>query len=252
MTNQSQFSLNSDGPLTICVGETVTLQVDSFADVQYQWYYQGNALHGATGLSFTTPASGLYHVLISGACGQFISDTVLVEVKSIGNVTITSMQIVCPPETASLVATGGVTYSWSPASYITFTNVPDPIVSPMVTTVYTVEISNEFGCKTSLSTNVAVVCDSMLVPTGFSPNDDGVNDGYVIDGIENYPGNKLWVYNRWGKLVYKATDYNNSWDGISNISGIYMSKKLPTGTYYYILDLNDRSKPRAGYLIIRR
>ena len=95
-------------------------------------------------------------------------------------------------------------------------------------------------------------CDTLFVPTGFSPNGDGVNDGYVIDHIDNYPGNRLWVYNRWGNLIYKARDYKNDWDGVANVSGIYMGKKVPNGTYYYILDLNDNSKPRAGYLIIRR
>ncbi len=143
------------------------------------------------------------------------------------------------------------TYEWTPASYITFTTIPDPYVSPLNTTTYSVQITNEWGCKTSLSTEVAVVCDTLLVPTGFSPNNDGVNDGYIIDGIGNYPGNKLWVYNRWGKLVYKAHDYNNSWDAVGNVSGVSMGQKVPSGTYYFILDLNDQSKPRAGYLIIR-
>jgi gliding motility-associated-like protein len=176
---------------------------------------------------------------------------VQVEVKEMGNVTISNNQIICPPETATLIATGGVTYNWTPASFITLTNIPDPIVSPQVTTTYSVEIANEFGCKTTLSTEIAVVCDSMLIPTGFSPNGDGINDGYVIDGIEDYPSNKLWVYNRYGRLVYKATGYKNNWDGISNISGVYMNKKVISGTYFYILDLGNRSRPKSGYLIIR-
>lgn len=199
-----------------------------------------------------TPAAGRYFVKVINACGEFKSDFIRVEVKSIGNVTINNMQIICPPETASLLATGGVSYLWNPNSYITFTNIPDPVVSPLVTTTYSVEITNEFGCKTTLSTNIAVVCDSLLVPTGFSPNDDGVNDGYVIDGIENYPGNKLFVYNRYGRLVYKATDYANTWDGVSNVAGVFMNRKLPNGTYFYILDLNDRSKPRGGFIVLRR
>jgi gliding motility-associated-like protein len=249
--NISTFNLTASGPLTICAGEMVTVMADSTMQGALQWYFNGNILNGATSSNFTTPAAGIYSATLINNCGTFTSDSLEVIVKSIDNVSISNAQIICPPETATLFATGGTNYSWSPASYITFTNVPDPIVSPQVTTLYSVEISNQFGCKTTLNTNVAVVCDSLFVPTGFSPNEDGVNDGYVIDGIEGYPGNKLWVYNRYGKLVYKATDYTNSWDGISNISGLYKGKKVPTGTYFYILDLNDRSKPRAGYLIIR-
>ena len=244
--------LEMDSIYTICVGETVTLAVDSLSSTTYQWYYQGNILNGATNNSFTTPASGLYHVVAQNQCGEIKSDTAFVDVKSIGNVTVSNMQIICPPETAGLFASGGYSYSWTPATFITFTNIPDPVVSPTVSTTYSVEITNEFGCKTTLSTNVAVACDSLLIPNGFSPNDDGVNDGYIINGIEEYPGNKLWVYNRYGKLVFKATDYTNSWDGVSNVSGLYMGKKLPAGTYFYILDLNDRSKPRAGFIVLRR
>ncbi len=249
--NNQSLIVTAQGPTVICAGESVTLIADSLPEGTYQWYFNGNVLQGANAITFTTPAAGNYWVTYSGACGNLTSDTILVEVKSIGNVSVSNNQIICPPETATLQATGGTTYEWSPASYITFTNVPDPIVSPQVTTVYTVEISNQYGCKTTLSTQVAVVCDSLFVPTGFSPNSDGVNDGYVIDGIENYPGNKIWVYNRYGKLVFKATDYNNNWDGVANVSGIYFNKKVASGTYFYILDLNDRSKPRAGYLIIR-
>ncbi len=246
----SDFVMQASGSTTICTGEMVTLIADS-SNGTYQWFYNGEPLNGATGLQFITPAAGVYTVSLMNACGTFMSDEIEVTVKSIGNVSVSNTQIICPPETAQLIATGGNTYEWTPASYITFTTIPDPYVSPLNTTTYSVQITNEWGCKTSLSTEVAVVCDTLLVPTGFSPNNDGVNDGYIIDGIGNYPGNKLWVYNRWGKLVYKAHDYNNSWDAVGNVSGVSMGQKVPSGTYYFILDLNDQSKPRAGYLIIR-
>jgi gliding motility-associated-like protein len=74
---------------------------------------------------------------------------------------------------------------------------------------------------------------------------------YVIDGIEKFPGNKLWIYNRWGNLVYKAKDYDNKWNGISNISGVSMGQRVPAGTYFYILDLNDGTKPKSGFLVIK-
>ena len=118
--------------------------------------------------------------------------------------------------------------------------------------IYTVVVSNEFGCSTTMSVEVVVACDSLFIPNGFSPNNDGINDGYVIDGILNYPDNKIWIYNRWGNLVYKTKGYANQWDGVANVQGIYWGKKVPPGTYFFILDLGDPAeKPRAGYLIIR-
>ncbi|WP_242135528.1 T9SS type B sorting domain-containing protein, partial [Aestuariivivens marinum] len=87
----------------------------------------------------------------------------------------------------------------------------------------------------------------------FSPNGDGDNDTFVIDCVERYPESKLEVYNRWGTKVYEVRGYQNDWDGTSNESLIINgSEKLPTGTYYYVLDLKDGSKPRIGWLYINR
>ncbi len=87
----------------------------------------------------------------------------------------------------------------------------------------------------------------------FSPNNDGVNDTFVIGCIENYPNNKLEIYNRWGNIVYSKRNYNNEFDGTSNgRATVNTSEKLPDGTYYYVLDLGDGSKPKVGWLYINR
>ena len=96
------------------------------------------------------------------------------------------------------------------------------------------------------------MCDSLDIPNGFSPNGDGTNDYFVIDGLSKYPENTLFIYNRWGNLVYKKQDYDNKWDGKSNVSGIYFGRTLPNGTYYYILDLKIDDKPLNGFVVIRR
>ncbi|OUR92162.1 hypothetical protein A9Q87_06665, partial [Flavobacteriales bacterium 34_180_T64] len=87
----------------------------------------------------------------------------------------------------------------------------------------------------------------------FSPNGDGVNETLIINCIQNYPNNKLEVYNRWGNLVFETRRYLNDWSGTSNgRSTINGSDKLPVGTYYYVLNLGDGSKPRIGWLYINR
>ncbi|KKN08105.1 hypothetical protein LCGC14_1060080 [marine sediment metagenome] len=53
-----------------------------------------------------------------------------------------------------------------------------------------------------------------LVPAqAFTPNGDGNNDSWVIPGIDNYPNNRVSVFNRWGNLVFEAKGYANDWDG---------------------------------------
>jgi gliding motility-associated-like protein len=249
--NDSELELHP-GPTVICSGDFTTLWVDSIPNATYQWYFNGNILNGINSASFTTPTAGYYYAVVITPCGTFSTDSIEVQVKSIDNATISGNQIICPPQTVQLHATGGLTYLWSPTSFMSNPHSPNPIVAPITTTTYTVEITNEWNCRTNLSVTVAVACDTLFIPNGFSPNSDGVNDGFVIDNIDKYPGNKLWVYNRWGNLVYKAKDYDNKWDGVSNVSGIHMGRKLPSGTYYFIVDLNNNSKPHSGYLIIRR
>ena len=236
----------------ICVGDSAVLNVSVSVPATYQWYYNNSPIAGAINNSFVTYAQGFYKCEVNSVCGIIMSDSVEVAVRSLTGASISSNQIICPPETVELVASGGTTYQWSPATYISDPNSSNPTVNPRETTIYTVEVTDDFGCKTTMSVEVAVLCDTMLVPTGFSPNGDGVNDGYEIEGIENYPGNILYIYNRWGNLIYKAKDYNNTWTGESNVAGINYGKKVPSGTYYYILDLNDGQKPRNGYIILRK
>ncbi|WP_223710991.1 PKD domain-containing protein [Flavobacterium potami] len=81
----------------------------------------------------------------------------------------------------------------------------------------------------------------------FSPNDDGQNDFFYIDCIDQYPDNQLEIFNRWGNLVYYKKGYNNTWDGKEESS----SKTLPEGTYFYILDLGDGSKKTSGWLYLK-
>uniref|UniRef100_UPI0026156510 T9SS type B sorting domain-containing protein n=1 Tax=uncultured Algibacter sp. TaxID=298659 RepID=UPI0026156510 len=93
----------------------------------------------------------------------------------------------------------------------------------------------------------------LLIFNEFSPNGDGMNDTLIINCIDNFPNNKLEIYNRWGNLVYEKRGYNNDWDGTSNgRSTVKVDEQLPVGTYYYILDFGDGTKPKVGWLYINR
>ncbi|WP_108868130.1 gliding motility-associated C-terminal domain-containing protein [Aquimarina aquimarini] len=88
--------------------------------------------------------------------------------------------------------------------------------------------------------------------TAVSPNGDGVNDTFTIQGIAQFPNNELTIFNRWGVEVYHKKGYNNTWSGISEgRATIAKDEELPVGTYYYVLKIHDQ-KDRAGYLYINR
>ena len=95
-----------------------------------------------------------------------------------------------------------------------------------------------------------------MVYNEFTPNNDGSNDVFRIDCIENYPNNKLEVYNRYGDLVYETRGYQNDWDGTANRGPVLTNKPLPVGTYYYILQVDGRGEVEnvnmQGWLYIMR
>ena len=91
---------------------------------------------------------------------------------------------------------------------------------------------------------------TIFIPEGFSPNGDGVNDYFVIQGAERYTVD-LKVFNRWGNLVYSSKQYLNDWGGLSN-TGVLISNQLPVGTYFYIVNFNNGEKEKIGYLTINR
>jgi gliding motility-associated-like protein len=100
--------------------------------------------------------------------------------------------------------------------------------------------------------NVAA-CQDVFIPGGFSPNDDRVNDKFVIVGAERYDIH-LWIYDRWGNLLYESEHYKNEWDGKANRGiGHNGSQGLPDGTYFYRVDFrSSKHKVRPGNVIIQR
>ncbi|WP_299104434.1 FG-GAP-like repeat-containing protein [uncultured Tenacibaculum sp.] len=92
------------------------------------------------------------------------------------------------------------------------------------------------------------VCDrsDLAIPKGFSPNGDNVNDLFIIEGLHKYPINRLQILNRRGISVFTAKNYQNDWAGTLENN----TKKLPTGPYFYILEINEGMKVIKGWVYI--
>jgi len=252
IADTSVLNITSLGDVNICMGDKVVLMADSFPGSILQWNYNGTPLNGATSNSFVTPVAGNYSLTVNTTCGTYTSNSIDVIVRTMNSVSISNNVIICKGEKFQLIASGGTDYQWSPTDGLNFSNVANPTASPTKTTDYTVTIKDQYGCKATASVTVTLGCDTLDIPNGFSPNDDGTNDYFTIDGINNYPGNSIFIYNRWGNLIFKERDYNNKWNGSSNVGGVMFGEKLPNGTYYFILDLNNEQKPINGFVVIRR
>jgi gliding motility-associated-like protein len=92
---------------------------------------------------------------------------------------------------------------------------------------------------------VQPVDSTIVIYNGFSPNDDGQNDVFLIKNIEFFPNSTLTIYNRWGNSVFSTKAYQNNW------KGTFDEKALPDGTYFYVLEVKGQ-KTRSGYVELRR
>lgn len=95
--------------------------------------------------------------------------------------------------------------------------------------------------------------DDVFVPQTFSPNGDGVNESFLIPGIEGYPNNTLVIFNRWGGKMYEGAGYDNRtvlWDGTS--PNATPAGPAPAGTYFYVLDLGNGKETTTGYVYLNR
>lgn len=103
---------------------------------------------------------------------------------------------------------------------------------------------------------------SVFVYNAVSPNNDGKNDYFKIDGIQNHPDNRVTIYNRWGAKVFETTNYDskgNVFEGYCQSQGrseAANDNKLPAGTYFYVLiyelknEGNSRHVEKVGYLYL--
>jgi CHU_C Type IX secretion signal domain len=118
--------------------------------------------------------------------------------------------------------------------------------------IYRAEAVTNEGCANE---GEAEIGTEIAPYNGISNNGDNQNDFFIIDCITNFPNNNVKIFNRNGILVYEIDGYNNadlSFKGIGE-RGLYLQgTNLPVGTYFYIIDKGDGSKPVAGYLELDR
>lgn len=102
-------------------------------------------------------------------------------------------------------------------------------------------------CESSRAeVKVSVGLSAVDIANTFTPNGDGINDYWQIKSIESYPSAIVQVFTRYGDKVYESKGYTQPFDGTKN------GKQLPTGVYYYIINLNTNCNVLSGSLTIVR
>ncbi len=131
-------------------------------------------------------------------------------------------------QSATLNASGGITYQWLPAYGLSCDNCPNPTATPNQTTTYTVSMATDSGCSVTEFITIDVNCGQVFIPTAFSPNNDGENDRLYVRG-KCITQMDFVVFDRWGNKVFESESLNTGWDGT------YKGQPMNTGTYVWYL-----------------
>jgi gliding motility-associated-like protein len=248
---------------TICLGSTVSFTaspVNAGATPTYQWQVNGvnagtnsatftsNSLANGDNVTCTLTANGADCYAPTSAT----SNSIAISAASVAIGTV------------NIVASGNNVRSGTPVTFTASSTLPASkyqwqingidagINSSTFTTrnlkngdVVTCIALISAACTAPVASNPIVMNilapPKITVTNTFTPNGDGVNDLWLIPDLSYYPNCLVTIYNRYGILIFQSRGYNHAWDGT------YNGRKLPTATYYYVIDLNDITPtPKIG------
>jgi gliding motility-associated-like protein len=217
----------------VCMGETVTLS--GSGGTSYAWS------HGVVdGTSFAPGATTTYAVADSSGCSNTASITVSVLPLPMLSITATSASII-EGEQANLTANSSTaTYSWFPAGGLSCSDCATPVASPPETTTYCVRTSDG-TCSNTVCVIVSVEAfcegDGFFLPTAFSPNGDGNNDVFCVQGKNRcITGFQMIIYDRWGEKMFESSDLSFCWDGT------YRGKTLGPDVFVYYIKAQHQNQ----------
>ena len=226
---------------SVCSGLPVRLTLKSCVPgTTFTWIGTDNASGTSdTALTDQTHDTGNAPMIVTysivGSANGCNSDTIKTKAKinPFPIVNVTGADTLILGNSERLVATGGGTYSWSPAAGLSCTNCPNPVATPTITTKYSVTVTDSGGCDVIMPFTIFVLDENVIIPNVITPNGDNINDYFTITNLQDYPNSKLTIFDRWGKQVYTSNNYQNNWNGSGQSAGVYdYVLVLPTGKKY--------------------
>jgi gliding motility-associated-like protein len=156
---------------------------------------------------------------------------------STGNLSDASLSILKQPKSglAQINSNGTITYS--------------PNEKNSGRDQFTYEVCTLSNTCDSAVVTIDITDPPISIPEGISPNGDGINDRYVIKGLEKFPDSKVTIYTRGGELVYQSDNYQSDWDGISN-AGNAKNQLVQTGVYYVVLKLGVINRTLKDFVYV--
>ncbi|MBQ1655264.1 MAG: gliding motility-associated C-terminal domain-containing protein, partial [Bacteroidales bacterium] len=242
------ISVEADVTDVTCYGKKdgrVEINVTGGVEPYAYGFYMGNTV-SHNGRVYEHLRPGVYNISVSDAngCGKSISVAVgqperlgvnsMVSAPSCKDLHDATVEIVTAGGTAPFTYTLG-TYT---SDSSTFINLHPGLYSAVVT--------DANGCSNEISEIIVPESklDCLRIPNVITPNGDGVNDEWIIENIELFPEAHIYVYNRWGQLLYHDRGNGERWDGS------YRGHFVPSGVYMYIIKLESVEETYEGTVTV--
>ncbi|MCF6366211.1 MAG: gliding motility-associated C-terminal domain-containing protein [Bacteroidales bacterium] len=235
----------------ICFGEEVQIGAALVEGQLYSW----SPVAGLDDELIPNPISSadtttLYTLTVTDGICDPVFDDVLVTVHPLPDANAGVNDTITTGSEIQLIATGGVQYIWTPSFSLSNSAVFNPIASPDETTVYTVSVTDIYGCVKTDDIEITVIEPSYWFPNAFTPDGNGINDVFYIRG-EGITDFELYIFNRAGQLVYYSENFYEGWNGKKQGS----NEEMPEGAYMFKIkgvDTNDTPIDDSGVINLIR
>ncbi len=248
-------------PGAICAGKSVLLQASSNTGVRYVWSPVQGLTSPDSSATLAMPDSTTTYAVTAYSLANCQADTasVNVVVHNIPRVSAGKDQVAATGSVVQLQAAGSndiQQWNWVPSDYLSCANCSNPTSTPKQNMTYTVTGTTAFGCSSTDSMHIYLICDEgkVFIPNTFTPNGDGINDIFYPRGS----GVKLVlyfrIYNRFGQLVYERTNFQLN-DKSAGWNGAFKGQLPDPGVFVYntamICDNNQVFKLSGNVTLLR-
>ncbi len=234
---QGDVVLSVPSDTALCAGTPLQLQAQATGATEAFWSIQGSSNGvGLNALTDSISEGGHYWTFTATRLGCVQQDSVLVTGWSLPTPNAGPDAMIVSGAAANLGVGGAPeswAYAWSPSVDVAFAELPStPTNILFETTVFILQATTPEGCSATDTVEVGVL-QTLDIPSGFTPNDDGTNDVWNLTGLDQYPSAEITVFNRWGDVLFTQGASDGAWDG--RVNGIV----VPVGTYYYHIRVNE-------------
>ena len=241
-------TVNAGSDKELCEGKSVQLESTGSNNItSYQWSPPVGLSNTTIPNPLATPSETTLYILNVANNDCKVSDSVLVTVNKNPTANAGEDKVVIKGQSTTLdgMATGDdVTYLWTPDVNILGATSLTPVVNPIANQLYALNVYSNKGCGMATDSVLVKVYQQLYVPNAFTPNGDGINDTWVIETLQAYPGAEVKVYNRFGQMVFDNFGKNISWDGR------FKGEPQTSGAYVYLIDLKNKMPVIKGVVML--